>query len=547
MKVFNLMVKSLNIWSVFSFLFVLGIILSNLLVFTSLLQAPSENWQHIKEYLLADYISNTLLLITFTGLFTFLIGTSLAWLISFYDFPLRNFYKWAFILPLAIPAYIGAYTYTGLLNYTGILQSSLRNSFNFHVNPKLFDIMNIWGAVFIFTLFLLPYVYTIVSSFFQNQSASLIESARLLGRKPLNILFTVLLPLARPAIIAGVSLVVLEVLNDYGLVQYFGIPTFSTAIFKSWFGMGDIDSAIRLAASLLIIVFFILTLEKLLRGKRKVDSSTAKIRSIQLHKLSGYKSMLAFTYSFLIFSLSFLIPLLQLFYWSLITYNNVLSNKFWQLLWNSVFVALVATCIIVFASVIIANFQRISGTKLSKTYSKITTFGYSIPGAVIAIGVMVLFISLDQKLSWFYKIVNPESAKLVLSMSIAMLIFAYVIRFLAIGFNSAQTGFEKIGKKFFEASRTLGMTTTKTFLRIDLPMLKPALVGGFVLVFVDVLKELPLTLILRPFNFDTLATKVYQYANDEMIPEAAVPSLIIIAVSLISIFFLNKITMKEER
>ncbi len=542
-----LRVKHLNIWSVFSFLFVLGIILSNLLVFTSLLQPPSENWQHIKDYLLADYISNTLLLITFTGLFTFLIGTSLAWLISFYDFPLRNFYKWAFILPLAIPAYIGAYTYTGLLNYTGIIQSFLRNSFNFHVNPKLFDIMNIWGAVFIFTLFLLPYVYTIVSSFFQNQSASLFESARILGRKPLNILFTVLLPLARPAIIAGVSLVVLEVLNDYGLVQYFGIPTFSTAIFKSWFGMGDIDSAIRLAASLLIIVFFILALEKLLRGKRRVESSTAKIRSIPLHKLSGYKSMLAFTYSFFIFSLSFLIPLLQLFYWSLITYSNVLSNKFWQLLWNSIFVALVATCIIVFASVIIANFQRISGTKLSKTYSKITTFGYSIPGAVIAIGVMVLFINLDQKLFWFYKIVNPESAKLVLSMSIAMLIFAYVIRFLAIGFNSVQTGFEKVGKKFFEASRTLGMTTTKTFLRIDLPMLKPALVGGFVLVFVDVLKELPLTLILRPFNFDTLATKVYQYANDEMIPEAAVPSLIIIAVSLISIYFLNKITMKEER
>ncbi len=539
--------KYLNIWSVFSFVFILGIILSNLLVFTSLLQPPSENWQHIKDFLLADYITNTLLLITFTAVFTFLIGTTLAWLISFYDFPLRKFFKWAFILPLAIPAYIGAYTYTGLLNYTGIIQSSLRNSFDFYANPKLFDIMNIWGAVYIFTLFLLPYVYTIVSSFFQNQSASLIESARLLGRKPLNILFTVLLPLARPAIIGGVSLVVLEVLNDYGLVQYFGIPTFSTAIFKSWFGMGDIDSAIRLAASLLIIVFFILTLEKLLRGRKKVDSSTAKIRSITLQKLSGSKSMLAFIYSSLVFSLSFLIPILQLIYWSLITYNNILSNRFWQLLWNSIFVALVATCIIIFASVIIANFQRISGTKLSKAYSKVTTFGYSIPGAVIAIGVMVLFISLDQKLFWFYKIVNPESAKLVLSMSIAMLIFAYVIRFLAIGFNSVQTGFEKIGKKFFEASRILGMTTTKTFLRIDLPMLKPALFGGFVLVFVDVLKELPLTLILRPFNFDTLATKVYQYASDEMIPEAAVPSLIIIAVSLISIFFLNKMIIKEER
>ncbi|KUO62590.1 MAG: iron ABC transporter [Gracilibacter sp. BRH_c7a] len=546
MRFIKVNLRFLNVWSIFSFLFVLGIIFSNLLVFTSLFQAPSENWEHIKEYLLADYIKNTLLLITFTGTFTFLIGTSLAWLISFYDFPLRNFYKLAFILPLAIPTYIGAYTYTGLLNYTGIVQSSLRNYLNYQVNPKLFDIMNIGGAVFIFTLFLLPYVYTIVSSFFQNQSSSLIETARLLGRKPLNILLTILLPLARPAIIGGVSLVVLEVLNDYGVVKYFGITTFSTAIFKSWFGMGDIDSAIRLAASLLIIVFFILTLEKMVRGRKRFDSSTSKLRPITLQKLSGYKALLAFTYSFLIFSLSFLIPILQLLYWSLITYNNVLNNKFWQLLVNSISVALVATCTIVFASVIVANFQRISGTKLSKAYAKITTFGYSIPGAVIAIGVMVLFISLDRKLFWFYNIVNPESAELVLSMSLAMLIFAYVIRFLAIGFNSVQTGFEKIGKKFFEASRTLGMTTTKTFFKIDLPMLKPALVGGFVLAFVDVLKELPLTLILRPFNFDTLATKVYQYASDEMIPEAGVPSLIIIVVSLISIFLLNKMIMKEE-
>lgn len=546
MKFIKHKIRTLNIWFLFSSVFILGIILSNLFVFTSLFEPPSENWQHIKEYLLKDYIRNSLILIVFTGIFTSMIGTSLAWLISFYDFPLRRFFKWSLILPLAIPAYIGAYTYHGLLNYTGIIQSSLRNYFNLSVNQKYFDIMNIWGAVFIFTLVLLPYVYTIVTAFFQKQSASLVESARTLGRKPINILFTILLPLARPAIIGGVSLVILEVLNDYGVVQYFGIPTFSTAIFKSWFGMGDIDSAVRLAASLLTAVFLIFSLEKMLRGRKRYHTTTAKTRPVSLQSLSGYKGILALSYSLLIFSLSFLIPILQLMYWSLATYQDVLNQKTWGLLLNSVYVALVATCFIIIASVVIANYDRISGNHISKFFSKVVSLGYSIPGAVIAIGVMVLFIKLDQQLYWFYQIANPDTGKLVLSMSLAMLICAYIIRFLAIGFNSVQSGFEKIGKKYFEASRTLGMTTTKTFFRVDLPLLKPALAGGFILVFVDILKELPLTLILRPFNFDTLATRVYRYASDEMIPETAVPSLIIITVSLISLYLLNKLTMKEE-
>lgn len=425
-------------------IFILGIILSNLFVFTSLFEPPSENWQHIKEYLLKDYIRNSLILIIFTGIFTSMIGTSLAWLISFYDFPLRRFFKWSLILPLAIPAYIGAYTYHGLLNYTGIVQASLRNYFNLSVNQKYFDIMHIWGAVFIFTLFLLPYVYTIVSAFFQKQSASLVETARTLGRKPVNILFTILLPLARPAIIGGVSLVILEVLNDYGVVQYFGIPTFSTAIFKSWFGMGDIDSAVRLAASLLTAVFLIFSLEKMLRGRKRYHTTTSKTRPISLQRLSGYKGILALSYSLLIFSLSFLIPIFQLIYWSFATYQVVLNQKTWQLLMNSVYVALIATCFIIFASVVIANYDRISENHISKFFSKLVSLGYSIPGAVIAIGVMVLFIKLEQKLYWIYQIANPDTGKLVLSMSLAMLICAYIIRFLAIGFNSVQTGFEKI-------------------------------------------------------------------------------------------------------
>lgn len=537
--------SSINIWAVLSFIFIALVILPNINIVINLFNPANENWTHIKEYLLKDYINNSFILVLFTGLFTVFIGTSLSWLISAYDFPMRRFFKWSLVLPLAIPPYIAAYTYNGLLNYTGVIQSFLRNNLNIHVNQKYFSIMNMKGTVFIFTLVLFPYVYIITKSFLEKQSASLIENARVLGRNSLEIFLHVVLPISRGAIIGGVSLVILEVLNDYGVVKYFGVTTFSTAIFKTWFSMGDINSAVRLSSILMSFVFLILILEKILRGRKKYSYTTSKIRPISRIKLTGIKGIMAFIYTFIIFSLSFLIPTLQLVHWSLLTYKKILNSKFIGFIMSSISVALIASSLIIVIALIIANYNRIHESFLSKIYSKITVLGYSIPGAVIAIGVIVLFVKLDNRLYFIYKMINQNSGKLVLSTSIVMLIFAYIIRFLAIGYNSIESGFEKVGKKFYEASTMLGNNITQTFFKVDLKMIKPAIISAFLLVFVDILKELPLTLILRPFNFNTLATKSFEYANDEMIHEASIASIIIIIISAVSIYFFYKIGDKE--
>ncbi len=537
--------RSFNLWGMLSAFFAALIILPNVDLFGNLFVQPNENWYHIKTYLLKDYITNTLVIIGFTGIFTVLVGSGLAWLISAYDFPGRRIFNWALILPLTIPPYIGAYTYNGILNYTGVVQRLLRNVLEVQVNPKWLDIMNIQGAIFIFAVFLFPYVYTVTRAFLANQSASLIENARLLGKNSLEIFVQVVLPISRGAILGGMTLVIFEVLNDYGVVSYFGVQTFSTAIFKAWFSMGDIDTAVKLSGVLMTIVISVLLLERGLRGRKKYSYTTSKVRPIVRTRLRGMKGFWAFFLSFIVLSLGFIIPVLQLLVWSTLTYKKVLNIAFLKLLGNSVVVALVAALIILGVAVIIANFSRLQENWVGKLFSKVTLLGYSIPGAVISMGVILFFVDFDRKLEWFYKVLNPNSITLVLSSSVVMLIFAYSVRFLAVGYQSIEAGFEKVGKKFFEASRMLGNGVTKTFFRVDLLMIKPAVISAFALTFVDIVKELPLTLILRPYNFNTLATKTYEYATDEMIHEAAIPALLIILVSIASVYLLNKLGEKE--
>ncbi len=535
-----------NGWAILSTIFMLMIVVPNIDVILHLFQKPNKNWYHIKEYLLNDYIVNTLIICVFTALFTMIIGTSIAWLVSAYEFPMRKFFRWALILPLAIPPYIAAYTYSGMLGYTGFIQTFLRNNLGIQVNQIYFDIMSIPGAIFIFTIFLLPYVYMVVRSYLENQSASLIENARLLGENSIGVFFRVVVPISRGVIVAGVTLVVLEVLSDYGVVSYFGIQTFSTAIFKSWFSMSDIDSAIRIASILLITVFIVMSSEKMLRGRKKYSSTNTKIRPVTKKKLDKFYGSLAFLYCAIILSLGFIIPTAQLLRWGIMSYSSILNSDFFILIYNSLWVAVVSSLLIVVMAIIIANYTRINDNFLSKLYSKITLLGYSIPGAVIAITMVLFFVDMDKKLHWLYKLFDPNAPALILSMSLVMLVFAYLVRFLAVGYQSIEGGFDKIGKKFYEASRTLGYSRTKTFYLVDLPMIKPAILSAFSLVLVDIIKELPLALLLRPFNFNTLATKVFEYANDEMIVEASVPSLIIIFVSFIAIFVLYKVVDKED-
>ncbi|MGM0509343.1 MAG: ABC transporter permease [Fusobacteriota bacterium] len=537
--------QKINLWTILSAVFTLLIIFPNINIMTNLLKKTSPNWDHIKKYLLQDYIINSLVIILGVGILSMIIGVTLAWFITVYEFPGRKILEWGLILPLAIPPYIAAYTYEGIFNYTGPLQSFFRNNFGIRLNTEMLSFMNIRGAIFIFTFFLYPYVYIITKSFLEKQSSSLIEASRMLGRNMFEIFIKIIIPISRSAIIGGVSLVVLEVLNDYGVVKYFGVSTFSTAIFKTWFAMGDINSAVRLAAILMTIVFMVIILEKLLRGRKKYSFTNTKITPIARIKIKGIKKTGIMIYLWVIFAIGFIIPFVQLTYWSIITYEGMFDLKFIETIANSFFIAFISTILVLIFAIVISNTVRIEDSFLSKIYSKIAILGYSIPGAVIAIGVMLFFLFLDEKIYNFFEYLNISSSKLILTTSMLMLIFAYIIRFLAIGYNAVESGFEKVGTNFFEASRTMGMNITETFFKVDYPMIKGAVFSGFILVFVDILKELPLTLILRPFNFDTLATKAFEYADDEMIHEASLSSLIIIIISIIAIIFFYRLEREK--
>ncbi|ERJ11419.1 ABC transporter permease [Haloplasma contractile] len=537
----------LNIWFILSLIAVLLVILPTANIMMRLFEQPSEVWFHIKEHLLPYYIKNTLIIIISTGFLSAIIGVSLAWVVTMYEFPLRRTFEWGLILPLAIPPYIAAYTYSEMVSYTGVVQTTARHLFQVQIPPHYLDIMSVRGTIFIFTLFLYPYVYIISKSFLQKQSSSLIESARVLGKGQLSIFLKVGVPLLRNAIIGGVILVILEVLNDYGVVHYFGVRTFSTAIFTAWRSFGDILSAVRLSGMLLVLVIIILILEKLLRSRKSYSYTNTVVKPIHRIELNGYKKTLTMLFPLFILGAGFIIPTLQLIAYSINRYQLFYRIDFIYVTINSVTLALTTTIIILLIAIIIANYSRNYKSTISRIFSRIITIGYSIPGAIIAIAVMLLFISIDDKLYSVYQLINPDSKKLLLSFSIYSLIFAYTIRFMAIGYNSIEAGFDKVGNKFSEASRTLGNNLFKTLIKVDFPMIKFSIFNAAILVFIDVLKELPLTLILRPFNYDTLATKAYDYAGDEMIEEASIPSLIIIVVSALAIYFFYKVGESRVR
>jgi iron(III) transport system permease protein len=531
--------KHINAWLIISIAAVVIVLLPLITILLSVFQAPNENWDHIMQYMLRDYVFQSVWLVLFSGLGSVIIGASLAWLIVAYDFPFRSFFRWALILPLSVPPYIAAFTYSNMLSYTGIVQTTLR-SWGITPNPAMFDMMSMQGAIFIFTMFLYPYVYMITRAFLERQSGSYIDNARLLGRSQLSIFVQVVLPLSRPAIVGGVMLVAFEVLSDYGVVNYYGIQTFTTAIFKTWFGMYDIESATRLAAWFMLGIVSLVIAERLMRRNRRFSATTAKGSLLVPRSLKGPSSWLATALCTVVFAISFLIPVVQLVVWAGWTYEKVLATAhFGRLTYNTVIVALLATVVIIALSVIVANTSRMLNNAYGIALAKMMTAGYSIPGAIIAIGVLSLFIWLDERLAPLYQYMGLGKSPLILSMSIAMLVVAYIIRFMATGYNAVEVGFEKIGMKYTESSRILGLGVTRTFFKVDLPLIRGSLLSGFILTFVEIVKELPLAMLLRPFNFDTLATKAYQYASDERIFSAALPSLIIIGVSMSSIIIFN--------
>lgn len=500
----------------------------------------AEVFTHLYNTVLFDYVSNSILLMLGVGFGVLLLGIPTAWLTSVCDFPGRKVFAWALLLPLAVPAYIIAYTYTGLLDFAGPVQTTIRQVTGLGYGEYwFFDIRSLMGAILMLALVLYPYVYLLSRAAFLEQSASTLEVSRTLGYNQWQGLFKLALPLARPAIIAGLTLALMETLADYGTVQYFGVNTFTTGIFRTFYGFGDAVAAAQLAVCLLSFVALLVLVEKYSRRKSRYHSTAEFKAKAKLIPLSGWKAVVAFFICFLPILFGFLIPAGQLAFWSL-TQADLSDGSFFQLAWNSFYLAFLAAIIAVGFALILAYAGRLNPKKVVQFSVATAGMGYALPGTIIAIGVIIPFAWLDHQLidaakKWF-----DADVGLVLSGTLAALLFAYTVRFLAVSLGAVQSGLGKIKPSIDGAARTLGCTPLQVLKQIHVPLMKSSVLTALLIVFVDVLKELPATLILRPFNFNTLAVRAFELASDERLIDAAPSSLLIVVVGLIPVILLSR-------
>lgn len=508
----------------------------------NLATSASDQWRLVAPKIADTYLKDTLFLLGGVAFCTFILGTGAAWLVSSYEFPGRKYFEWLLILPMAFPSYMMAYSYIGLLEYTGPLHSFFRNTLGWQITGPLIDLMNLPGGVFIFSITLFPYVYLFSRTSFLSNSREVQEAAALLGSNHWRTFFAVALPMARPAIAGGIALASMEVLNDYGTVKYFGLNTFTTGIFRAWLTLGDLDSAIRLASILTLIVLLLLWFEYYQRGNKRWASKSGRNLPPLRRRLTGLNGWLVPGLCCLVVAIAFAIPFGQLVYWTIQTAHKVLDSTFGLIVLKSFLLASFSSLLIVTLAVILLYTVRVSGIHWMRYVTRIASLGYAIPGAVIAVGIMAPVIGFDK---WLLSMTR-HNGPLWLSSGLFMLLFAYAVRFMAVGYNAIDSGFQKTGKDVNDAARTLGCNSWQTLWRVDLPLVRKSISAGLLLVFVDVIKELPLTLILRPFNFHTLATKAFDMATNEQIAESANASLIVILTGILPIVLLNRIIRNDS-
>ena len=504
-----------------------------LVVLQSVLQPDLSLWQHLSSTVLPDYVQNSLLLAFGVGVGALLIGTSLAWLVVFYRFPGRDILQWALLLPLAMPAYIIAYTYTGLLDFAGPLQTLLRETFDWRYGQYYFpEIRSLGGAMLLLSLVLYPYVYLLARTAFAAQSQRLAEASASLGLHPRQHFFRVTLPMARPALVTGMALAMMEAFADYGTVQYFGVPTLTTGIFRTWFGMGQPHGAAQLAALLCSMVILLIYLELASRKQLHFFYSGQAHQQSQQKNLPGGRGVAAMCLAMLPLLFGFLVPAAQLTVWAIQQGEILWSAEFAKLLWHSFSLAFGAAVLIVSLALLLAYGMRLHRHWLVQSAVRLAGMGYAIPGTVIAIGVMLPLGIIDNQLDLWLEQQFGIRSGLLLSGTLFALLLAYAVRFLAVALQGIEAGLGQIKPSMDQAARSLGLNTRQVLWRVHLPLLRGSVFSALLLVFVDVLKELPATLLLRPFNFNTLAVRSFELASDERLPAAALPALMIVLVGL---------------
>ncbi len=505
-------------------------------------------WSHLAATVLNDYICNSLLLMLGVSVGTLLLGVSTAWLTTMCHYPGRSIFEWALLLPMAMPAYIIAYTYTGMLDFAGPVQTLLRDLTGWGFGDYWFpEIRSLNGAVLMLTLVLYPYVYLLSRSAFLSQSVCVLDVSRTLGNGPWRTFFSVALPLARPAIIAGLSLALMETLADYGTVQYFGVSTFTTGIFRTWFGMGSAAAAAQLAAGLMVFVFALIVLERYSRRRARYHHTSRRHQDLRRFQLTGGKACLAFLFSFSVLLFGFLLPAGQLLSWTVTVADEVIDARFLQMLFNSLQLATFAAVLALILALLMAYGQRLYPGKAINYAVRLAGMGYAVPGAVIAVGVMIPLAGFDNTLDSWTRQTFDYSTGLLLSGTLFAVLFAYLCRFLAVALQTVESGLGRITPSMDEAGLSFGYRPIAMLRSVHIPMLKGSLFTALLLVFVDVLKELPATLILRPFNFNTLAVRAYELASDERLAEAAPAALAIVVAGIVPVILLSRTITRSRQ
>ena len=496
-------------------------------------------WIHLINTRLKYYLYNTFMLMFGVCLTTFLIGVSLAWMVCRYNFYMKNLIEWALLLPLALPSYIVAYCYTDFFEYSGIVQTILRDLFNFSSPSEYYfpEIRSLGGAVFVISFVLYPYVYLITKVAFKSTPASLVEFAEISGK---NIFYFVSLPLAKPAIVAGLSLVLMETISDFGTVDFFAVETVTLGIFNLWLGMNNLASASQLALVGFTFVVILLALELYARKKQKYNDPKFNTHNFFNKKVSKSKNMMIFLICIMPILLGFIIPVLILLENSINYFHLENFSELSKIAQNSFLISLITAIIIILLSLILTVSIKYQNFKGFNFLSTIAGIGYAFPGIIIALGTLFFVSFIEKFINASFEFFSID-INLILIGSFFILIFAYISRFNAVSFGAINSGINRLPPNMLEASRSLGNPFWYSFRKVMLPLLRPSILTAFILAFVDIIKELPITLLLRPFNFETLATYVYQYANDEMLERASTASLLIVFIGLLPLLFINKL------
>lgn len=516
------------------------VIMPLLVVLQFNLQEHTATWQHLVDYVLWDYISNSLKLALGVALGTFIIGVPTAWLCALYRFPGKRLLEFLLLLPLAMPAYIIAYTYTGILDFSGPLQTALRAHFDWSYGDYWFpEIRSMGGAITMFSFVLYPYVFLLTRSTLIAQSYNLTHAAQLLGASSIERVTLIILPLARPAIVAGVMLALMETLADFGTVQYFGIDTFTTGIIRTWFGFGEPQTAAQLASLLMLVVFIVFIFEQYSRRRLRFHNTSNSCPHSKPMALSGGSAILASVVCFIPVLLGFIIPVIQLSHWALSTASTMLDDHFWQLAFNSFFLAMTAAFVTITVALILAYGKRTIQNKIVQGLINLAAMGYAIPGTIIAVGTLIVFTQMDHFLIDILRFQFNVEAGLIFTGTIMALVFAHTVRFLSLGLQTVGASLSKINQSLEQASSLLGHGPFATLRHVHMPLIRSGLLTAALLVFVEVMKELPATLIMRPFNFNTLAVRAYELASDERLADASTAALAIVMTGIIPVIIIN--------